>query len=214
MAGVYQTVMGIVRSVVTGAMAWTLLSIWHVRPEYALGGAVVIAFLSESNANRRGQRRLLNHSNALRTQLDGALRRITNLQGELNTTSKNLNEAMQEINRRDTIGTPATRELMARQEEAMALQAAVIENRGNRSDEAISSLERLLIMQAEQTAKMQESLTTLLTTLASEPRQNVTMQDSVLVQDNPRPTSIADLWARPGARTANPNYGMVADLFE
>ena len=44
-------------------------------------------------------------------------------------------------------------------------------------------MERLLAFQTEQTASIQQHLAELLTQLAKEPRQQVTMTDSVLVQN-------------------------------
>ena len=79
--------------------------------------------------------------------------------------------------------SPAARELLKRQEEAMNAQSSALEDRSRSPRRMFVAMERLLAFQTEQTAAIQQSLAELLTQLASEPRQHVTMTDSVLVQN-------------------------------
>jgi len=65
----------------------------------------------------------------------------------------------------------------------MSAQSSALEDRTSRQDRMFMAMERLLASQTEQTAAIQQSLAELLTQLASEPRQHVTMTDSVLVQN-------------------------------
>ena len=123
-------------------------------------------------------------NNALHNQLEYSNRKIFQLQHELSTTNTNLSLAIDEILRRDTIGSPATRRLLVKQEEAINAQTKAIETRGGINDNALDGMNRLLMMQAQQTAKMQQTLVDVLNKLLHEPRQNVTMQDSVLVQES------------------------------
>jgi hypothetical protein len=100
-----------------------------------------------------------------------------------------LNTANEELRRRDAVGSPAARELLKRQEEAMDAASRALDNRQERSNIVLESMERLLSFQAEQTANMQQTMGDLLHQIALQPRGNVTMQDSVLVQDMNTPPS-------------------------
>ena len=102
----------------------------------------------------------------------------------LDLTTKDLREALDELHRRDAIGSPAARELLARQEEAMEAQKTALEVSTDRSFETLESLERMIISQGEQTARVQEVLSMVLKQLALEPRQHISMRDSVLTQEN------------------------------
>lgn len=165
--------------------------------EAALGISIATAFLMESSFHRGQQRKLLRQSNVLRSQLEGSAREIFQLQGELSSTNANLLVAIGEIQRRDAVGSPAARQLLARQEEAINAQTIAMESRGGRSDDALDSMNRLLIMQAQQTAKMQQTLVDVLNKLLHEPRQNVTMQDSVLVQESNNSATSSPDWDSP-----------------
>jgi uncharacterized coiled-coil protein SlyX len=101
----------------------------------------------------------------------------------LDKTTHDLRNALGELHRRDAIGSPAARELLARQEEALDAQSAALEVSSSRSIETLESLERMVVAQGSQTARMQEVLTQVLQKLALEPRQNIHMRDSVLMQE-------------------------------
>ena len=131
---------------------------------------------------------------ALHNKLELSNRKIFQLQHELSTTNTNLALAIDEILRRDAIGSPATRQLLASQEEAINAQTIAIEAVGGRNDDAFEGMNRLLIMQAQQTAKMQQTLVDVLNKLLHEPRQNVTMQDSVLVQESNTSSQSSSNW--------------------
>ena len=150
----------------------------------ALAIAITSAFLAESSYHRGQQQKLFRQSNVLRNQLENSGREIFHLQDELSTTNTNLVLAINEIQRRDAVGSPAARRLLSRQEEAINAQTLVMETHGGRQDNTLDSMNRLLMMQATQTAKMQQTLVDVLNKLLHEPRQNVTMQDSVLVQES------------------------------
>jgi hypothetical protein len=72
----------------------------------------------------------------------------------------------------------------------MEAASRALDSRQERSNIVLESMERLLSFQAEQTANMQQTMGDLLAQIALQPRGNVTMQDSVLVQDmNARPSA-------------------------
>ena len=91
--------------------------------------------------------------------------------------------AIEELQRRDAVGSPAARELLARQEEAMNAASNALKARHERNDVVFDSMERLLNMQVEQTANMQRAMSDLLQHLISQPRGHFSMSDSVLVQE-------------------------------
>ena len=96
------------------------------------------------------------------------------------------------MHRRDAIGSPAARELLGRQEEAMEAQRTALEVSTDRSFETLESLERMIISQGQQTARVQEVLSMVLEKLALEPRQHISMRDSVLTQENNSTPAMTD----------------------
>ena len=176
--------MGIIKSVTIGIMIMVILPMFGVEFVAALAIAITSAFLAESSYHRGQQQNLFRQSNILRNQLEYSGREIFQLQSELSTTNTNLVLAINEIQRRDAVGSPAARRLLSRQEEAINAQTLAMETHGGRQDNTLDSMNRLLMMQATQTAKMQQTLVDVLNKLLHEPRQNVTMQDSVLVQES------------------------------
>lgn len=177
--------MGIVRSFVFGTLTWVILMELRTGPELALGGAVAAAFLVESAQNRSRQHRLMEQSKGLKQHLHRSSLHIEELQFHLQKTNHELHTAMEEINRRDAVGSPAARELLSRQEQAMNAQSKAIEARSDRNEALLDSLERLLVMQTDQTSRIQLTLADVVQKLAMEPRQRLMLQDSVLVQDAP-----------------------------
>jgi uncharacterized protein with von Willebrand factor type A (vWA) domain len=131
---------------------------------------------SELSAIRRHNKTMVSHLREANFQIDGLETALTRRHVELNS-------AIEELHRRDAVGSPAARELLKRQEEAMDAATLALDNRQERSNIVLESMERLLSFQAEQTAKMQQNMADLLQQIALQPRGNVTMQDSVLVQD-------------------------------
>lgn len=181
----YFLCMGIVRSFVFGTLTWVILMELRTGPELALGGAVAAAFLVESAQNRSRQHRLMEQSRGLKQHLHRSSLHIEELQFHLQKTNQELHTAMEEINRRDAVGSPAARELLSRQEQAMNAQSKAIEARSDRNEALLDSLERLLVMQTDQTSRIQLTLADVVQKLAMEPRQRLMLQDSVLVQDAP-----------------------------
>jgi hypothetical protein len=181
----YLLCMGIVRSFVFGTLTWVILMELRTGPELALGGAVAAAFLVESAQNRSRQHRLMEQSRGLKQHLHRSSLHIEELQFHLQKTNQELHTAIEEINRRDAVGSPAARELLSRQEQAMNAQSKAIEARSDRNEALLDSLERLLVMQSDQTSRIQLTLADVVQKLAMEPRQKLMLQDSVLVQDAP-----------------------------
>jgi hypothetical protein len=132
---------------------------------------------------QRHHREMVGHLREANTHIEGLEAALTRRHIELNT-------AIEELQRRDAVGSPAARELLKRQEEAMEAASRALDSRQERSNIVLESMERLLSFQAEQTANMQQTMGDLLAQIALQPRGNVTMQDSVLVQDmNARPSA-------------------------
>ena len=175
--------MGFVRSVFFGSMAWVGATSMMVHPEMALGFAIVVAFISESTHHRGELRRMRRQANDVSTQLRAANLHVEDLQRALTQRHLELNKAIDELRRRDAVGSPAARELLKRQEAAMTAASRALEARQERNDVVFNSMERLLNVQVEQTAKMQEAMGNLLQHLISQPRGHFTMNDSVMVSE-------------------------------
>ncbi|MGB0236082.1 MAG: hypothetical protein ACPGWQ_00315 [Poseidonia sp.] len=175
--------MGILRSVVWGSGAWFSATAMMVHPEMALGLAIVVAFLAESAHHSAELGRMRRDGHQLTTQLREANGQVESLQRALTRRHVELNTAIEELQRRDAVGSPAARELLKRQEEAMTAASNALEARQERNDVVFNSMERLLNMQVEQVANMQQAMGNLLQHLISQPRGHFTMSDSVLVQE-------------------------------
>ena len=65
----------------------------------------------------------------------------------------------------------------------MTAASRALEARQERNDVVFNSMERLLNVQVEQTAKMQEAMSNLLQHLITQPRGHFTMNDSVMVSE-------------------------------
>ena len=154
-----------------------------VHPEMALGLAILVAFLSESARHSAELNRMQRDGRQLSVQLREANEQGEPLQMALTRRHIELNTAIEELQRRDAVGSPAARELLKRQEEAMTAASKALEARHEQNDVVFNSMERLLNMQVEQTANMQQAMSDLLQHLISQPRGHFTMSDSVLVQD-------------------------------
>jgi hypothetical protein len=176
--------MGLIRSVLFGIITWVLALEMMIVPETALGLAIVVAFLSESTHHRSELRRMHRHSNGISNQLSAANHQVEELQRALTRRHVELNTAIDELQRRDAVGSPAARELLKRQEEAMNTVSRALEIRHERNDVVFNSMERLLNLQVEQTANLQMAMAELLQHLISQPRGHFTMNDSVLVSDS------------------------------
>ena len=179
----YSSHMGIIRSVFAGSVTWIVATAMYVKPDIALGLAIVMAFLSESTYHRGQMRRLHRHNANVSSQLRDAHLQVDGLQRALTHQHSELNSAIEELQRRDAVGSPAARELLKRQEEAMTAASRVLEARHDRNDNVFESMERLMNMQIEQTAKMQRAMSEVLQHLISQPRGHFTMHDSVVVSD-------------------------------
>ena len=192
--------MGILRSVFWGSVAWFSATAMLVHPEMALGLAIVVAFLSESTHHGAELGRMHRDGRLLSDQLRVANRQVEELERALTRRHLELNNAIEELQRRDAVGSPAARELLKRQEEAMTAASNALEARHERNDVVFVSMERLLNMQVEQTANMQQAMSSLLQHLISQPRGHFTMRDSVLVNEGSGPDhNLTDTFAEVNA---------------
>lgn len=184
--------MGIGRSAVLGIAAWALMMLIEVQSGVAIGMGVFTAFFAESmmQANTRGQ--LKHKASNLQTELNIAIGQICDIKRALEVTTTDLRTALEELYRRDAIGSPAARELLTRQEGAMKAQKVALDRSTDRSFETLESLERMIISQGQQTTRVQEVLSAVLETLALEPRQQINMHDSVLTQENHSTPTMSD----------------------
>ena len=187
--------MGLIRSVFWGSVAWFGATSMMVHPEMALGLAIVVAFLSESTHHGAELRRMQRDGRELATQLRAANGQVENLERALTRRHVELNSAIEELQRRAAVGSPAARELLARQEEAMNAASNALKARHERNDVVFDSMERLLNMQVEQTANMQRAMSDLLQHLISQPRGHFSMSDSVLVQERDGGTAASETFA-------------------
>jgi len=175
--------MGILRSLSVATLTWITATMLFFHPQLALTLSIMMAFFSEA-AQYHSKMLTMHHRHR---EMVGHLREanvhIGGLETALTRRHVELNTAIEELRRRDAVGSPAARELLKRQEEAMKAASRALDSRQERSNIVLESMERLLSFQAEQTANMQQTMGDLLQQIALQPRGNVTMQDSVLVQD-------------------------------
>ena len=175
--------MGLIRSVIVGSLAWYIATVLMVHPRMAIALAVSAAFLAEATQHSSELRRMQQQSKVVSNDLRAANRQVDELKRVLTRRHVELNEAIEELQRRDAVGSPAARELLRRQEEAMMAASNALETRQERNDVVFNSMERLLNMQVEQTAKMQSAMSDLLQHLINQPRGHFTMNDSVMVSE-------------------------------
>ncbi len=186
------TMMGIIRSAIIGACTWWMLIVLDVKPPVAAAIGISCAFFTEAMVQANAKSHLRHKATSLQSELNIAIGQLTEMKRALDLTTSDLREALDELHRRDAIGSPAARELLTRQEEAMEAQRTAIEVSTDRSFETLESLERMIISQGEQTARVQEVLSMVLKQLALEPRQHINMRDSVLTQENSSTPAMTD----------------------
>jgi hypothetical protein len=175
--------MGILRSLSIATLTWFTATAFLFHPQLALALSILMAFFSEATHHHSEMRTMQRHHREMVGHLREANAHIEGLEAALTRRHIELNTAIEELQRRDAVGSPAARELLKRQEEAMEAASRALDSRQERSNIVLESMERLLSFQAEQTANMQQTMGDLLAQIALQPRGNVTMQDSVLVQD-------------------------------
>ena len=181
--------MGLIRTGLYAGVTWGVLTLFMVEPTLALSVAIFLGVLIESTQHSAEVNELMKQGRSLRHQLSSSNTRIGQLQAALQKTSRDLNSAVLEINRRDAIGSPATRALMDRQEEALLAQKKALNSHGLKNEEMMIRLSTLVEQQHFQNNKMQESLTDLIEKLANKPSQNVNLTDSIMVQEMPQDSS-------------------------
>jgi len=164
----------------------------QMQHDVAIGVGIFTTFFAESmmQANMRGQ--LKHKATNLQTELNIAIGQICDMKRALEMTTTDLRTALEELYRRDAVGSPAARELLARQEGAMKAQKVALDRSTDRSFETLESLERMIISQGQQTTRVQEVLSAVLEKLALEPRQHINMHDSVLTQENHSTPTMSD----------------------
>ena len=181
--------MGLIRTGLYAGVTWGVLTLFMVEPTLALSVAIFLGVLIESTQHSAEVNELMKQGRSLRHQLSSSNTRIGQLQAALQKTSRDLNSAVLEINRRDAIGSPATRALLDRQEEALLAQKKALNSHGLKNEEMMIRLSTLVEQQHFQNNKMQESLTDLIEKLANKPSQNVNLTDSIMVQEMPQDSS-------------------------
>ena len=184
--------MAIGRSAIAGVSTWIIMMSIGFQREYSIAMGIIFAFLTESTIQSSARASLKHKASHLQNELNIAIGELTHMKRALDNTTSELRDALDELHRRDAIGSPAARELLARQEEAVKAQKKAIDLSSNRSVETLESLERMIISQGEQTARVQEVLSAVLEKLALSPRQNINMKDSVLTQENNSTPSMSD----------------------
>lgn len=184
--------MGLTRSAIIGVTAWGIMSMVPVSQKVAISVGVFSAFFAESMFQANAKGHLRNKATSLQSELNIAIDQICDMKRALDITTNELRGALEELHRRDAIGSPAARELLTRQEEAMTAQKVALDMSNNRSFETLESLERMIISQGQQTTRVQEVLSMVLEKLALEPRQNINMRDSVLTQENNSTPAMTD----------------------
>ncbi|RJU87111.1 MAG: hypothetical protein DWC02_03365 [Candidatus Poseidoniales archaeon] len=184
--------MSIGRATIAGIAAWAMMTMLHFPTHITIGAAVVSAFITEGIIQSNTKRHLRQKASVLENELNIAVSEICAMKRALDTTTKDLRGALEELHRRDAVGSPATRELLARQEEAMNAQKTALELSTDRSFETLESLERMIVSQGEQTTRVQEVLSAVLEKLALEPRQHINMRDSVFTQENNSTPAMTD----------------------
>mgnify|MGYP003981755057 CR=1 FL=1 len=190
-------IMGLMRSFTAGGVSyWISLIIWHDNI-VAFWAAILGFFLAERMTHGAHKRKLLQQHNVLNRRLllandtiHGMDEQLISTQEQLTINNDKLSIAIIELERRDAVGSPATRELIKRQDETLAIQSsAIAENAKSheRAMEMFSVLERAVCAQGEQGREMLSKMSQIVERLALEPRNTtVTMQDSVLVQGDER----------------------------
>lgn len=181
--------MGLIRTALYSGATWGVLTLFMVEPTLALSVSIFLGVLIESTQHSAEVNELMKQGRSLRHQLSSSNTRIGQLQAALQKTSRDLNSAVLEINRRDAIGSPATRALLDRQEEALLAQKKALNSHGLKNEEMMIRLSTLVEQQHFQNNKMQESLTDLIEKLANKPSQNVNLTDSIMVQEMPQDSS-------------------------
>jgi len=184
--------MAIGRSAIVGVSTWIIMMSIGFQREFSIAMGFFFAFLTESTIQSSARASLKHKASHLQNELNIAIGELTHMKRALDNTTSELRDALDELHRRDAIGSPAARELLARQEEAVKAQKRAIDLSSNRSVETLESLERMIISQGEQTARVQEVLSAVLEKLALSPRQNINMKDSVLTQENNSTPSMSD----------------------
>ena len=129
--------MRILASMFCGWMVWASFVTWRLaHPEVAVLAGIVSVFVCEATIHRAERKGLQRERMQLRQQLNLSAHNIHQLQ-------ESLSNVQAELHRRDIIGTPAARELLKRQEEAMNAQASALEDRTSRQDRMFVAMERL-----------------------------------------------------------------------
>ena len=109
-------VMSIGRSAITGVAVWALMTMFQIPPTGAICAGILTTFFTESMIQGSARSHLKHKASSLQTELNIAIDQICDMKRALDITTKDLRGALDELHRRDAIGSPAARELLALQE--------------------------------------------------------------------------------------------------
>ena len=101
--------MGLIRTALYAGVTWGVLTLFMVEPTLALSVSIFLGVLIESTQHSAEVNELMKQGRSLRHQLSTSNTRIGQLQAALQKTSRDLNSAVLEINRRDAIGSPCNK---------------------------------------------------------------------------------------------------------
>lgn len=185
--------MGLIKSFSAGVGSyWISMLIWH-DGLIAFWAGILGFFFVERITYGAHKRKLIQQHNILNHRLlqanstiHGMSDQLISNREQLGINNDKLGKAIVELERRDAVGSPATRELIKRQDEAIATQSSAIAENAKSHERALemfSVLERAVCVQGEQGRKMLDKMSEIVQRLALEPRNTtLTMRDSVLVQ--------------------------------
>lgn len=185
--------MGLLRSLIVGGLSyWISMLLWY-DGLLAFWAGIIGFFFAERITHGAHKRKLVSQHKMLNQRLMQANSTIHNMNDQLIITQdqlvingKKLGKAIDELERRDAVGSPATRELLKRQDETLAIQSLAINENAKSHERALEMfavLERAVKSQGIQGNQLLQKMSEIVERLALEPRNTtVTMQDSVLVQ--------------------------------
>lgn len=181
--------MGLLGTLSAGLLTYIMATMLFFQPTMALAMGVGMAFFSE----RMHHRHELSVVRQKRRQLDRSLAMAKNHIEEIERTlarrSVELNTAREELIRRDAIGSPAARDLLKRQDEAIHAATRALESKQDQNNIVLTSMQQILSAQVEQTANMQRALRDVVGHLMSNPRSQLTLNDSIMMSEGAVPPS-------------------------
>ena len=176
--------MGTLRALTVGMLIYILAMMLMFQPNLAVALGVGAAFASERMRHHHTVKAVRDEVVSLHRSLTVAKDHLVELQRTTSRRRIELNTAREELTRRDAIGSPAARELLKRQDEAIHAATQALESKQDQNNIVLESMQQLLSAQVEQTANMQRALRDVVGHLMANPRRQLTLNDSVLVNEN------------------------------